>query len=133
MRRIIPLVLCLLVLSGCSPQPLPEGMDEEEVLTAGRAVVELLVAGDYEAVYDQLRPDVQETASAQAIGQLMEDAASEAGVYLGRKDEMVSGRTVDGVEYGEALIMGEFREDDVLFRLSFDTDLVLVGLGITKQ
>ena len=39
-------LLMLSLLSGCRGTPLPEGMDEEELLSAGQEVVELLVAGE---------------------------------------------------------------------------------------
>ena len=124
-------LLCLL-LSGCSPQPLPAGMEEETVLADGQAVVNLLVDGDYDAVYALLRPDVAETTDAGAIGALMESVTEDAGMYLGRQDAMVTGRTVDGAAYGEAVIVGGYEDMEVVFRLSFDTEGTLVGLDISR-
>ena len=46
---------------------------------------------------------------------------------------MATGRTIDGTEYGEAVILCAYKKDNVLFRVCFDTNMVLVGLEITKQ
>ena len=132
MRRALPLLLSLcLLLSGCTPRALPEGMEEDAVIAAGQELTELLLGGSYEEAAGRFREDIE--VSADVLRGLMEDAAAGIGPYLGRRDAMATGRTVDGVEYGEAVILCEYKKDDVLFRVCFDTDMILVGLEITKQ
>ena len=131
MKKVLPLLLILLLLTGCTPQALPEGMEEAEVISAGQEITELLVAGSFEEVSSRFREDIE--VEADTLRGLMDAAAEKAGVYLGRRDAMATGRTVDGVEYAEAVILLEYKKDDVLVRVCFDTDLVLVGLEITKQ
>lgn len=134
MKHTLPLLNCLLLgllLTGCAPRPLPEGMEEEAVLSAGHEIVELLVSGSYEEAAALFRSDIP--VSAAALQDLMESATEDIGVYLGRRDSMATGRTVDGAEYGEAVVLCQYRKDDVLFRFCFDTDMVLVGLEITRQ
>ena len=133
MKKCLPLLLCLLLLTGCSPKELPEGMEEETVIADGQEIVELLVDGDYEEVYGRLRKDVAETTSPENIRELMESTVENAGVYLGRRDSMATGKTVDGEEYGEAVILCEYKKKDVLFRVNFDLDGNMVGLNIQKQ
>ena len=61
-RKFLLLMLALLcgcALAGCKGKALPEGMEEEKVLAAGQEIVDLLVAGDCQSVYDRLRPDVR--------------------------------------------------------------------------
>lgn len=130
MKRALPLLLCLL-LCGCTPKALPEGMEEDAVIAAGQELAELLVDGSYEEAAGLFREDID--VSADTLQSLMEDVTGDLGSYQGRRDAMATGRTVDGVEYGEAVILCEYRKDDVLFRVCFDTDMVLVGLEITRQ
>ena len=51
--KLLPvLLLSALLLSGCgSTEPLPDGMEEDPLLDAGQAVVDLLIDEDYQAVY----------------------------------------------------------------------------------
>lgn len=134
MKKTFPPLLCLLLtllLAGCAPRALPDGMEEDAVIEAGQEIVELLVGGKYEETAALFREDIGATAG--TLQTLMEDVTGDLGFYLGRRDAMATGRTVDKTEYGEAVILCEYKKDDVLFRVCFDTDMVLVGLDITKQ
>ena len=131
MKKLWILVPLLLLLTACAPKALPEGMEEDAVLDAGHQIVELLVSGRYEETAALFREDIE--VSADALQSLTEDVTDDLGFYQGRQDSMATGRTIDGAEYGEAVILCAYKEDDVLFRVCFDTDMVLVGLEITKQ
>lgn len=133
MKKIFPLLLCILVLTGCAAQALPEGMEEDTVIRAGQEIVNLLVDGEYEEVAGRFREDVAASITADTVESLMEDTVIGLGIYEGRIDAMATGRTVDGVDYGEAVILCEYKEDDVLFRIAFDTEMNLVGMEISKQ
>lgn len=129
------LVLGLGLLSSCTHKgnPLPEGMDEETVLAEGRKVVTLLVNGDYQAVVDQLRPDVAADVTAEQVEAAMEDA-KKAGAYVSESDSMATGRTVKDShdECAEAVIMAKHEKDVVRYRIAFDTEMNLIGLQVRK-
>lgn len=75
-RRVIGAALALilvLALTGCSGKPLPEGMDEETLLDAGREIVTLLNEGDYQGVYDRMRADGQEASTVDDVREAMEN------------------------------------------------------------
>jgi len=132
MKKLLPLLFCLL-LCGCAAQALPEGMEEETVIKEGQAIVNLLVDECYGDVYASLREDVAQGTSAETIKKLMEDTVDGLGAYQGREDAMATGRTVDGVDYGEAVILCKYKKDTVLFRIAFDVDYTLVGMEISKK
>ena len=57
---VLSAALLLGLLSGCGTgQPIPDGMDEQALLDAGRQVVELMQAGEYETVVSMLREDIR--------------------------------------------------------------------------
>ena len=60
MRKLLLLLLCIVVLTGCQGKPLPEGMEEETVLDAGREVVISLVRGEYDAVAEAFREELKD-------------------------------------------------------------------------
>ena len=138
MRRKIwlPLMLALLcacMLTGCKGKPLPDGMEEDAVLSAGQEVVDLLVAGDCQSVYDRLRPDIRAGTTADAISQLLEETLEGAGEYKEGGNTLVTGIT-DGEEpQGIAVIYCKYTKKDVRFRIAFDPEMELIGLSMAKK
>lgn len=134
MKKVIAMcMLGLLLLTGCSPAPLPEGMEEEAVEEAGWAVAKLLIDGDYAAVLEQFRDDVGESLTEEDVSAMMDSATEDAGEFVSRSDMMATGQSSDGEDYGVAVILCEYREEKVLFRVAFDTDMELIGIEATQQ
>ncbi len=132
MRRIVPCLLCMfLILTGCSGNPLPEGMEEGTLLSAGWDVVDQMIRGNYETVAGQFRADVEVTA--EDLQDLLESAADGAGDYVQHEDGMVTGQESGGERYGVAVLLCQYREAKVLFRVAFDTDMELIGMEIRQQ
>lgn len=127
------LALCLLFLAGCQGRPLPEGMEEETLLDAGRDAVLLLVRGEYEAVHALLREDQRELLSVEDIQSLLLRQLDGAGVYQEIESSMTTGQSSDGESYGVAVFYCAYEKDDVLFRLAFDPDMALIGISVEKK
>ena len=133
-QRIVPLLAAALaltvMLAGCSSQeeaePLPQGMDTEAVLTAGEAVLDQLLEGDYEAVYESFREDIRADLTAQSVQDLVEPVFQEAGDYQELKSAQVTGSTE-----GEELCI--FSQEKVSIRVAFDPDMELIGLSAGLQ
>jgi len=132
----LTLILGLSLLSGCGMRPLPEGMDKETAGEAGRAIVALLVAEDYQAVADAFRADIREEldVTAQAIEEVMEVIA-EAGPYVSTDQTLAVGGTSDSFDEPFAMVSVycEHESRDVIYTLSFDTDLVLINLAVKQK
>lgn len=126
------LALCLLFLAGCQGRALPEGMEEETLLDAGRETVLLLIRGEYEEVHALLREDQRELISAEDIQSLLLRQLDGAGVYQEIESSMATGQSSDGEDYGVAVFYCAYSKDDVLFRLAFDPDMSLIGISIQK-
>ena len=139
-QRIVPLLAAALaptvMLAGCSSQeeaePLPQGMDTETVLTAGEAVLDQLLEGDYEAVYESFREDIRADLTAQSVQDLVEPVFQEAGDYQELKSARVTGST-EGEEHGIAQLLCIFSQEKVSIRVAFDPDMELIGLSAGLQ
>lgn len=127
------LLLALCLLAGCSGNPIPDGMDEQAVLDAGREVVSLLNAGEYQEVYDKMWPAGQEVTSAADIQSYMENVLEQYGAYVSEKDAMVTGVTLDsGEETAIAVLYCKHQKSDIRYRVSFTEEMELTGLEIIK-
>lgn len=125
-------VLALLMLSGCEGRPLPEGMDEETLLSGGQEVVEQLMQGDYQQVYDRFREDIRAGLTVDNVKNLMETGVDGAGDFKKIKDTLATGST-EGEEHGIAVIYCEYTKEDVRYRVAFDPDMNLIGLEIGQN
>lgn len=129
--------LCMLVLCGCHPDgnPLPEGMEAEIVLEEGREVVSLLNEGDYQAVYDRMREDAQETTSVQGVEDYMRSVLDKAGPYQEEDEVMATGQTIKETKeaYATAVLYCRHEKENVMYRIAFDQDMTLMGLEVRAQ
>ena len=130
-KKWVPLLLCLLLLTGCQGNPLPEGMEEDAVLEAGQEVVAALVRGEYEDVAARFRQDVQ--VDSDQVQALLETAAQGAGEYKEIEDSMATGRESEGEALAVAVIMTKYEKRRLVFEVGFDPDMTLIGLRIEKK
>lgn len=134
MKKLIPmLALSLLCLTGCTEgYELPEGMDQDTVVAAGSEIVTQLNDGDFEDVWAQFRSDVQETTTAEQIQQLFDQVVTPEGEFEKITDTLATSDTDDNSDefYAIAVIIAAHAEDDILYRMSFDTDMTLIGLSL---
>ena len=127
----------LLLLSGCkvSGNPLPEGMEEDTVLEQGREVVAMLNGGEWQEVYDLLRPDAQETSSPETIQSYMEERLEKAKAYVKETEAMATGQKLKdtGEEYGTAVIYCKHEKKSIMYRVAYSVDMELMGVEAKVQ
>jgi len=138
MKKYLPLLLAaLLLLSACkvSGNPLPEGMEEDDVLEQGREIVALLNEGDFQGVYDRLRPASQEGASVEDFAQAVQAQLEKAGAYMEESEAMATGQTLPdtGEEYATAVLYCGHLKRNVLYRVAFSTEMELMGVEVKVQ
>ena len=132
----LPLITALSALSGCSARPLPEGLDEETCGQAGQAIVTMLLDGDYQGVVDAFDPDMRESIdlTTEQVEAVMVPVL-DAGAYLNTYQIMAVGGQSKNYS-GEYITVGiycEHEEKDVVYEMSFDTDLELIGLTAEQK
>ena len=125
------LALSLFLLAGCSQEevePLPEAMDQESVLAAGVGVLDQLLAGEYEAVYETFRDDIRANLTAEDVQNLVAPVFQEAGDFEKIETAGAEGST-EGEEHGIAEFRLNCSEEDVLLSVAFDPEMQLIGLS----
>ena len=133
MKKLLPLVLACLLLTGCSRgNPLPDGMEEQSVITAGIEIVKMAGEGEYEEIWSRFREDVRESLTVEQIRDLVEDAAADCGDYIQVEDSMATGQESDGESYGVAVIYALYSDGNLLYRVAFDPSMTLIGLSVSE-
>ena len=94
-------------------------MEEDAVLSAGLGVMDQLIRGEYDEVYEELRSDVRDATTASALEDVM--------------DTMVTGVTDTDEPHAIAVIRRKYEKKSVYFRIAFDPDMQLIGMEIKKK
>ena len=132
-KRIAAAVLALLVgltLFGCTAKPLPDGFDADQVTQKAAEIVQLSTDGNYDAVIAMLRDDLKSAVTADQLKEGWAPVYEKAGAFEEISKTYLTG-TADkttGEEYAVAQVLVKHAEASVLYTLSFDKNLALVGL-----
>ena len=94
-------------------------MEEDAVLSAGLGVMDQLIRGEYDEVYEELRSDVRDATTASALEEVT--------------DTMVTGVTDTDEPHAIAVIRRKYEKKSVYFRIAFDPDMQLIGMEIKKK
>ena len=133
LKTIVCAVLALtlvLGLFGCAGKALPEGFDKDEVGSAAEEIVGLATAGDYDSIVAALRSDLQASITADQLKEGWAAAYEKAGAFKSITKTTLSG-TEDATTkeaYAVAQVLVKHENANLLYTLSFDKDLALVGL-----
>lgn len=133
MKQIAGAVLVLLfglTLLGCTAKSLPDGFDADQVTQKATEVVRLSTDGDYDAVISMLRDDLKSAVTADQLKEGWAPAYEKAGAFVEISKTNLTG-TADqttGEEYAVAQVLVKHADANLLYTLSFDQDLALVGL-----
>ena len=105
------------------------------MLEQGREVVAMLNGGEWQEVYDLLRPDAQETSSPETIQSYMEERLEKAKAYVKETEAMATGQKLKdtGEEYGTAVIYCKHEKKSVMYRVAYSTGMELMGIEVKVQ
>ena len=125
------LILTLsLSLIGCAGTPLPEGFDADEVGTAAEEIVGLATAGDFDSIIGSLREDLKSSITVDQLKEGWAPAYEKAGAFEKITKTSLSGTKdqTTGEEYAVAQVLVKCANASLVYTLSFDKDMALVGL-----
>jgi len=122
-------ITCLSV-AGCAATPLPDDFDADEVTARAEEIVGYASDGDYATIIDNLRDDLKDAVTADQLAESWDSTYERVGAFESVKKVVLSGTTDSstGEEYAVAQVLCVHEDGNVLYTLSFDADLCLVGL-----
>ena len=132
--KAIVTAMLILVLSfsliGCAGAPLPKGFDADEVGTAAEEIVGLATAGDFDSIVASLRDDLKSTITVDQLKEGWAPAYEKAGAFEKITKTSLSGTKdqTTGEEYAVAQVLVKCANASLVYTLSFDKDMMLVGL-----
>jgi len=124
------LLLMSFTLFGCTGKPLPEGFDADEVTARAEEIVSLANNGEYDEIIAALRSDLQDAITADQLETGWDPIYEKVGAFSEIKQVTLTATedSSTGEEYAVALVTCAHEDGNVLYTLSFDADLELVGL-----
>ena len=137
-------VLCLGLLatgllSGCGSTPIPDGMDEQELLVSGNQVFELLMEDQFDQVQGLLREDIVQRLeiTPEKIQKQMDVDEQEYGRLKKVKETWTVGVPEDEEaqieEHAIVWFECEYQEQRLVYGFSFDIDLNLIGMSVNRE
>ena len=132
-RRIVVTLLALTLSFGmfaCAGKPLPEGFVQEDVGTSAEEIVGYATMGDYDSIVGALREDLKASVTADSLKESWGPILEKAGAFESVSKTVFSGTEDPNTkeEYAVVQVLVKHANAKLLYTLSFDKDLALVGL-----
>jgi predicted small lipoprotein YifL len=126
----LTVLLTCALLAGCGVKPLPEGFDADEVTARAEQIVSFANEGEYDEIIASLRDDLQDAVTAEQLETGWDPIYEKVGAFSELKQVALTATedSSTGEEYAVALVTCAHEDGNVLYTLSFDTELELVGL-----
>ena len=127
----VVMVLALSVgMIACAGGKLPDGFDKDEVGSAAEEIVGLATTGDYDSIINALRDDLKSSITADQLKDGWASIYEKAGAF-----ESITKTTLTGAkdsttdeEYAVAQVLVKHANANLVYTLSFDKDMMLIGL-----
>lgn len=127
----VVMVLALSVgMIACAGGKLPEGFDKDEVGSAAEEIVGLATTGDYDSIINALRDDLKSSITADQLKEGWASLFEKAGAFDSITKTVFSSTKdkTTGEEYAVVQVLAKHANANLIYTLSFDKDLALVGL-----
>lgn len=131
-RKIVMLCMIAVIvgcLGGCGTE-LSEKFDEDKVKEAAKAIVEKVNAGNLKEVYeDSFTPVMQNGVAFDELQESLDYVLEGKGEFQEYSKVEVKG-TKDkdtGTEYAAAMVLAKYEDGQIMFTISFDTNMKCAG------
>lgn len=123
------ILVCIFTLSACSKNKLSDEFDQGKVEEAAKSIVDMVNKGDAEGIQELSNEQMKQAMTEDVLSQVF-DAVKQFGEYkeitkidLTGVEDKSSGQSI-----AVAVVKAKYAEKDVIYTISFDTDMKLVGL-----
>ena len=132
MKRIIcvGLVLgCVLgFVVGCAGKELPGDLEKDNIVEESHKIIEMINDRDFEGVVETFRDDLKEQLTAQYLEQAVTEYLNQLGEFIEFKSDSVTAVEENYEDMAVAVIGASYKEGNVSFVISFDTEMNVIGL-----
>lgn len=134
MRFFLIAAIIVLAFCGCSSQgtktPLASPFEEAKVLSAAESAIKLINSGSYQQLTDTMvRQDLRSQLSPEVIKNAVEKTMPNAGAFVSFGSEEVKGSTDSAKNnYAVATVTANYKNMKVIYTVSFDKSMKLIGL-----
>lgn len=122
-------IVCLALLTGCSGQKLPSGMNEGEVKAAAEKVIALINAGDSAGIRELCTVRVRDALTDDVMSQIFE-AIGEGGKFQAVESMSAAGTTdkASNEEFAVVVAKAKYELKTFVYTISFTKQMKLAGL-----
>ncbi len=127
----LSMVLC--VLTGCQPQNarLPDSFDEEEVEEEALRSITFFHERDYQSILDMGSQELKESITAEEFAEQCDPILDKRGTFREiKKTVFFSSKGENKEEYGGTVMVGDYEEGRITFRILFNEKMELEGFFI---
>jgi len=132
-KTVLSVVMVLALSMGmvaCAGGKLPEGFDKDELGSSAEEIVGLATTGDYDSIVSALRDDLKSSITADQLKEGWAPIFEKAGAFDSITKTVFSSTKdkTSGEDYAVVQVMAKHENANLVYTLSFDKDLALVGL-----
>lgn len=132
MKRTAGIALCfalvLLILTACGkPKPIPEGMDNDKLISSGKDIMALVFEQDYDALASLFRGN---NVTADSLKESLQPIVDKMGDFKEFGKISTVGVTENGEEFGNAVIECIGENSKGIWSVTFTTSYELAGIHI---
>lgn len=131
-RILFILLVFSITFSACSSAKLADNYDENIVTERAKEVVEMINAQNYDQVNAEIRDDLQDQLTSEKLKDAIGAKLIEAGTFIDYQSIAAVGQKskTSGEDYAVVVLVGKYEKSTVLFTISMDSNLDIVGLYV---
>jgi hypothetical protein len=116
------------MLGACNSTKLAASFDKETVEASAKQVIDYLNSGDFDSVNAMVCEDGKEVLSSEVLSDAVNKTYGKAGSFVEYKGINIIGRKEKKVDYAVVIVKAKYEKQNVLFTISFDSNLEVIGL-----
>lgn len=118
-----------LFIAGCAPKGVPEGFNEEVVISQAKEVVMLMSARDYEGVVDRFSEIMKEALPENSLESALDETITKLGAFKEYRSVAAgSGENPTIGKFAVVIIKASYENGEATYTISIDKDGKLTGL-----
>jgi len=131
-RILFILLIFSITLSACTSTKLADNYDENIVTERAKEIVELINSQNYDQVNAEIRDDLQDQLTSEKLKDALGARLAEAGAFLEYQSIATLGQKskTTGEDYAVVVLIGKYEKSTVVFTISMDSNLDIVGLYV---